>query len=237
VKPAARARAGAPAPSTDAIFERILRAILEHRLPPGTKLGEEKLAAIFGVSRTKIRLVLSRLAHDRVVTPEANRGAFVSRPTVAEAREVFDARRLIEPALASRLAAAATAEQVSRLRRHLAREDAARAGQDRRIMVRLTGEFHQLIAEMAGNAVLARTLLELESLTSLVIILYDSPKSAACPPHEHGELVDAIEAHDGERAARKMRAHLNHVEGALDYSLASDEVFELEHAFTRGEAR
>jgi DNA-binding GntR family transcriptional regulator len=126
---------------------------------------------------------------------------------------------------------------VARLRRHLAREDAARAGQDRRIMVRLTGEFHQLIAEMAGNAVLARTLLELESLTSLVIILYDSPKSAACPPHEHGELVDAIEARDGERAARKMRSHLNHVEGALDYSIAADEVFELEHAFSRGELK
>src|SRR5258706_4135541 len=171
-------RAGAPAPSTGAIFERILRAILEHRLPPGTKLGEEKLAAIFGVSRTKIRLVLSRLAHDRVVTPEANRGAFVSRPTVAEAREVFDARRLIEPALASRLAAEATPEQVTRLRRHVVREDAARAGQDRRVMVRLTGEFHQLIAEMAGKAVLTRTLLELESLTSLVILPSASPKSA-----------------------------------------------------------
>jgi DNA-binding GntR family transcriptional regulator len=229
------AAGGAQAPGTDEIFERILRAILEHRLPPGTKLGEEKLAAIFGVSRTKIRLVLSRLAHDRIVTPEANRGAFVSRPTVAEAREVFDARRLIEPALASRLAASRTPEQVARLRRHLAREEAARTGNDRRAIVRLTGEFHQMVAEMAGNSVLARTLLELESLTSLIIILYDSPKAAACPPHEHEELVSAIEAGDGERAARRMRAHLNHVEGALDYTLAADEAFDLEQAFSAGE--
>ncbi len=226
------ARRGDHAPTTDEIFERILRAILEHRLPPGTKLGEERLAAIFGVSRTKIRMVLSRLAHDRIVTPVANRGAFVSSPTVADAREVFEARRLIEPALASRLAAQVTAEQVARLRRHVAQEEAARVAQDRRAMVRLTGEFHLMLAEMAGNAVLARTLLELESLTSLSLILYDSPKAAACPSGEHLELIEAIEAGDGERAARRMRTHLNHVEAALDYGAPQVETFDLERALS-----
>ena len=44
----------------------------------------------------------------------------------------------------------------------------------------------------------ARTLLELESLTSLILILYDSPQAAACPPGEHLELIEAIEAGDGE---------------------------------------
>jgi DNA-binding GntR family transcriptional regulator len=228
------ARRGGRAPGTDEIFERILRAILEHRLPPGTKLGEERLATIFGVSRTQIRMVLARLTHDRIVTPVANRGAFVSSPTVADAREVFDARRLIEPALVSRLAGQASAEQVAKLRRHVAQEEAARHAQDRRAMVRLTGEFHLMIADMAGNSVLARTLLELESLTSLILILYDSPQAAACPPGEHLELIDAIEAGDGERAARRMRAHLNHVEAALDYRAPPGEAFDLEHALSRG---
>jgi DNA-binding GntR family transcriptional regulator len=101
-------------------------------------------------------------------------------------------------------------------------------------MVRLTGEFHLMIADMAGNSVLARTLLELESLTSLILILYDSPQAAACPPGEHLELIDAIEAGDGERAARRMRAHLNHVEAALDYRAPPGEAFDLEHALSRG---
>ena len=46
----------------DAIYERIVGAIMEHRLTPGTKLVEEKLAGIFGVNRTRVREVLARLA-------------------------------------------------------------------------------------------------------------------------------------------------------------------------------
>src|SRR5688572_14525641 len=102
VKGALRRRA---APGEDAIYERLLAAIFEHRLPPGTKLGEDRLAAIFGVSRARIRRVLPRLAHEGLVTLEPNRGAFVAKPTVMEARDVFEARRLIEPGILERLMA------------------------------------------------------------------------------------------------------------------------------------
>src|SRR6476661_1728045 len=64
--------------SVEAISDRILGAIWEHRLPPATKLVEEKLASVFGVSRTKIRLALARLSHDGILTTEPNRGTFVS---------------------------------------------------------------------------------------------------------------------------------------------------------------
>ena len=83
----------------------MLNAILEHRLRPGTQLVEERLAAVFGVSRTKIRQAIARLAHDGIVTVFPNRGAFVTSPGRDEAREVFEARRLIEPGLVRRLAA------------------------------------------------------------------------------------------------------------------------------------
>ena len=53
------------------------------RLPPGAKLTEEQLGAVFGVSRTIVRSALQALAHDHIVTIERNRGAFVSAPTVA----------------------------------------------------------------------------------------------------------------------------------------------------------
>ncbi|HEU4475111.1 MAG TPA: GntR family transcriptional regulator, partial [Methyloceanibacter sp.] len=66
----------------EAIYERILAAIFEHRLPPGTKLGEDRLASIFAVSRARIRRVLPRLAHEGVVRLEPNRGAFVAQPSV-----------------------------------------------------------------------------------------------------------------------------------------------------------
>jgi len=118
----ARSKRRAPAPSVDSIYERILNAVMEHRLPPGTKLIEEKLAGVFSVSRTKIRQVLGRLAHDGVVTVYPNRGTFVSSPTVEEARHVLEARRLIEPALIRQFAEAGTKEQLGRLREHVALE-------------------------------------------------------------------------------------------------------------------
>ena len=70
--------AGGSGASVDEITDRILAAIWEHRLPPGTKLVEEKLAEVFGVSRTKVRLALGKLSHDSILTVEPNRGTFVS---------------------------------------------------------------------------------------------------------------------------------------------------------------
>lgn len=218
--------------SVDVIYQRILGAILEHRLPPGTKLGEEKLAAVFGVSRTQVRQALSRLTHDRIVTLIANRGAFVSSPTVAEAREIFEARRLIEPDLIRRLAATATPANIRRLREHVKLEAAARGTDDKRTMIRLSGEFHQIVADLAGNGFLARTMRELESLTCLVIILYDAPNVPSCRHQDHGDLIDAIQSRDAERAAALMIEHLDHVEQSLDLSQGKDDDIDLASVFS-----
>lgn len=228
---AASRRTKAAPLTVEGIHERVLGAILAHQLPPGTQLVEEKLAGVFGVSRTKIRQALGRLAHDAIVQIIPNRGAFVSSPTVAEAREVFAARRLIEPHLVGELARKATASQVRRLRAHVGLEAAARAAGDRRAIIRLSGDFHQIIAEQAGNSVLARTMRELETLTCLVIILYDAPHVASCAHDEHAAITDAIEAHDAALAAARMIEHLGHVEGALDLQRAGGGEVDLEAVF------
>jgi DNA-binding GntR family transcriptional regulator len=221
----------APPPSVDTIHQRVLGAIVEHRLPPGTKLGEERLARVFGVSRTQVRQVIERLSHDRIVTVVPNRGAFVSSPTVEEAREVFAARRVIEPELIRQALRVANKDDIRRLRAHVAQESAARAANDKRAIVRLSGEFHQLIAEVAGNRYLAKTLRDLETLTCLVIILYDAPNMPACPYHEHSDLVDAIEARDEKRAAEHMVEHLQHVEASLHFERAPDGEIDFEAVF------
>ena len=228
---AARATPRGALPSVDTIHQRVLTAIVEHRLPPGTKLGEERLAKVFGVSRTQIRQVLERLSHDSIVTVQPNRGAFVSSPTVDEAREVFAARRLIEPDLIRQATQAARAADVRRLREHVAGESMARAANDKRAIIRLSGEFHQVIAEIAGNRFLAKTMRELEALTCLVIILYDAPNVPACPYHEHSNLVDAIEAQDGERAAALMVEHLRHVEASLNFERPGDGEIDFDAVF------
>jgi DNA-binding GntR family transcriptional regulator len=214
-------RRAVAAPSTptgdDLIYERLVTAIFEHRLPPGTKLGEEGLAAIFGVSRARVRAVLPRLAHEGLVTLAPNRGAFVTQPTVEQARDVFEARRLIEPGIAMRLARQPDRRAaVARLRKHVAAERKARNAGDARAIVRLSGEFHILLAELAGNALLAKALRELASLTCLIIALYDQPAKPSCLGEEHREIADAIADGDTRRVAALMVEHLNHVEQHLD---------------------
>ena len=218
-------------PSVDSIHQRVLAAIVEHRLPPGTKLGEERLAKVFGVSRTQIRQVLERLSHDSIITVLPNRGAFVSSPTVEEAREVFAARRLIEPDLIAQATRLAQRNDIQRLRKHVVQESAARAANDKRAIIRLSGEFHKLIADIAGNRFLAKTLRELETLTCLVIILYDAPNVPACPYHEHSGLVDAIEARDVDRAQAQMLEHLRHVEASLDFKRRGDNEIDFDAVF------
>ena len=200
--------------SSDEIFERLLLAIMEHRLPPGTQLVEARLAAIFKVSRTKVREAIGRLVHDCIATNIPNRGAFVSSPTVTQAREVFAARRLIEPALVRQVTHQATTAQIATLRSHLDKERAAYRAGDQRQIITLSGEFHFLIADMAGNSFLSRTLRELETLSALIIILFGTPTHQVCPG-DHPALVDAIEARNEARAAELMLHHLAHVESSV----------------------
>lgn len=201
--------------SVEEITERVLGAIWENQLPPGTKLVEEKLAAVFHVSRTKVRLALARLAHDGILTVEPNRGTFVSSPTVEEARQVLATRRLIEPCLLRELSTRLRAEHLESLRRNIALEQQARAKNERRATIRHSGEFHVRIAEMSENAYLTKYMRELCSLTCLVIALYDAPGEPSCPDHEHEAILDALEAGEVDRACAMMVEHLNHVENAL----------------------
>ena len=106
------------------IYERMISAILDHRLPPGTKLIEDKLASAFGVSRTRIRPVLMRLANEQVVTLTPNRGATIAQPSEQEAREVFEVRRLIEPTLVEMFIGKATDADMQQLKACIDEEEA-----------------------------------------------------------------------------------------------------------------
>jgi len=202
--------------TTDDIVRRVTAAITEHRLPPGTKLGEESLGEVFGVSRTKVREALFQLAKLKLVALLPARGAFVAQPTVREAREVFGARRILERAVVEQFARAPTPAQLAEIRAHVAAERDAVAANDVWARSRLLGEFHVLIAAMAGNAVVAELLRELVSRTSLITLLYQTPSASVCSADEHVELVKCFERRDAKRAVAVMLEHLDHVEQGLD---------------------
>lgn len=222
-KPAHTRRAGAPA-TLGGIYDRINVAILEHRLPPGTKLGEDRIASIFHVSRARAREVFARLAHEGVVDIVPQRGAFVARPSPEQARDVLEMRRLIEPGAVRRLIAARTPEKLARLREHHAREIDARRRNDTRTIIRLSGEFHVLLADLAGNSRISQSMRQLSTQTCLVIALYDAPTSDACRADEHALLIEAIENGDSPRAEKLMLAHLAHIESSLRFSPLGEDV-------------
>ena len=208
----------------DEIYEKIYVAILEHRLHPGTKLVEERLAEIFSVSRARVREVLARLAHEQIVEMIPQRGAYVAKPSIEQALDVFEARRLIEPAVLHRLIETLTPEKLARLRQHQELELDARRRDDKRAVVRLSGEFHSLAAELAGNTALARSMRELSVMTCLMIFLYDAPTSTSCRADEHSQIIDAIARRDGSGAARLMLEHLEHIESGMKLEAATEEV-------------
>jgi DNA-binding GntR family transcriptional regulator len=219
--------------SEDQMYERIVSAILDHRLPPGTKLVEDRLASTFGVSRTRVRPVLVRLANEQVVTLTPNRGATVSQPTEKEAREVFEARRLIEPRLVELFVQNASAAAVARLRALTDSEEAARTAGDHRRTVGLSGQFHLAIAEGAGHQTLGRVLRELVSRTSLVVMAYSPAQAAerdlaaACGCREHHALIDAIRLGDAKEAMRRMVDHLQRIEDQLVFTVVDEPAADL----------
>src|SRR3989344_5104122 len=119
--------------STSAIVDALTRAIVEHRLQPGTKLAEQKLADHFGVSRTLVRQALFQLAQNRLVTLEPARGAFVSTPSVEEARQVFAVRRMLETEMTRAFVQSVTPAKIKALRAHHADVP---VGQRRRTLAR-----------------------------------------------------------------------------------------------------
>lgn len=209
--PAKRAQVAADQPIYDAVFA----AVMQRRLMPGTKLVEATLCETFGVSRTIVRQALHRLAQAQVVELRPNRGAAVASPTREETRDVFVARRAIEGALLPLVIANAGPATVQRLRERIAAEDEALEAGDYPRWVQLAGDFHLVVAELAGNRTLLQILTELLSRCALILAFYETPGDVHCEHEEHVALVDCIEAGDVQGAIQLMEAHLRALESRL----------------------
>ncbi len=202
----------------DAIAGQIQQAILDHRLSPGTKLTEDELASIYEVGRTVIRGALQALTHRGLVETQRNRGAFVAKPSTREAREVFEARALLEPRTAHSAAQRARAVDLRELKRHIEQEHSAMQSGDTGRAVYLSGEFHLAIARIADQTTIAEFISALIARSSLIIALYWKRRDALCESHAHMALVDAIADKDSPRAEGLMKSHLLDLRSSLDLS-------------------
>ena len=217
-----------------AIYERIVESVLDHRLPPGTRLTEDKLGSIFGVSRTRIKPILVRLANEKIITLAPNRGASVAQPTFEESQEVFETRRLIEPVLLRRFMLHAQADDIAVLSRMVAEERLAQDQGDMHKAIGLSGEFHLYIAHKAQHETMGRIMHELVSRTCLIIMTWGSPdrlqrrEHAACGCQEHRQLLDAIRLRDADMAVKLLSAHLTTIEQQLHFEIEPERSMALE---------
>lgn len=189
------------------IIDAVLDAIADGALTAGTKLGEDPLAALFGVSRTIVRQALQHLGFLGVVDLIPNRGAFIVSPDERTATETYAARRIIEASLIADAARHCTAADIRELRSHIERQRRAAEAGERREFIRLLGEFHILIAQRGGNGVLAKFLEQLVPRTALLLSLYEDP-AHSCAVDEHVMLVDLMMKGDEAGCVALMERHL-----------------------------
>lgn len=213
----------APLPdSSEAIARSITIAIAEQRLPPGAKLREEALARAYQVSRTKIRAALVMLAKDKLIDLIPDKGAFISKPTMEETRDIFFVRRILEAAMVREFIARATEKDYEMLEEHLRKELQSVEENNLQIRSVLLSDFHILLTQVVGNEVLTDILVKLAGRCSLITMLYQSSRDAMCSTQEHAAFVAAAKAGKVEEAVELMMHHLHHVEQALQFDTEHD---------------
>ncbi|MEO5794613.1 MAG: GntR family transcriptional regulator [Rhodoferax sp.] len=208
----AKTTAHTPSQKAEVAYQAVRRAIIEQALAPATKLPEDQLCTQFGVSRTLIRGVLSRLAAEGLVDIGNKRTATVAQPTREEARAVFEVRRCLEAEAVNLVVARWQPAMGAALEGHVREEEqAARAGR-LPASARLAGEFHTLLAQMSGNPLLERYLAEVVTRCSLILAVHGRPHVSDCACTEHHGLIAALRQRDAPQAVRLMGEHLSSIE-------------------------
>lgn len=194
-----------------ALYDRLFDAILAGTIAPGARLAETRLAELHGVSRSVVRRTLQRLSDEGVVDIRQNRGATVARVDAAAAREIMQARRVLETGVIEIVCGSLGDDVLERLRRVCADEQAAMLGGDRSRGLKLSSRFHLLLARATGNRLLERYAVNLMSRSALAVAALERSRPTHCAYREHPAILDALADGDREGATALMRSHIDHI--------------------------
>ncbi len=209
------------------VYAAVSKALLSGKLRPGTPLRERALAEALGCTRGAVRKVLARLGSEKRLVLEHNRGAFVPNPSIDDMRGTYRARRIVEAGLVSTLFGRLQREQVAALRKHVQAEQKAFKEGRREDAIRLAGEFHMLLAQMAGSDELISYLQRLISHTELYKALYDSAEAASCAPREHEQIIEALTGKSLSAALAVALEHLDELEQRVIAGAAAEQEVDL----------
>jgi DNA-binding GntR family transcriptional regulator len=202
-----------PVPLRQSVYDALIDLIVSGDMPPGQHLVETDIARQLGVSRQPIREALHRMEAEGWVDLRPSQGAFVHIPTDFEVDELLDVRELLEAEMARLAAGKADTDAVTKLRALCDQGESAARADDVSRAVTANNEFHAAVAAVAGNAVLA----DLASTVSRRVQWYYrlvAPARGHGSWTEHAELIDAIEAHDADRAQLLARKHTERTRSA-----------------------
>ncbi|WP_406449267.1 GntR family transcriptional regulator [Streptomyces sp. NBC_01622] len=205
-------------PLVDDIAARIRARIMNGELAIGKPLRQAALATEFGVSRTPVREALRQLQNGGLIEMQPNRGAVVRVPAPWEVRQAYEVRAELEGMAARRAASRITERGLAALREHNAvlREAVARAagegtGGGSSATTAANDCFHTVICEAADNPWLTRMIDRInESFPRNVssLALAGDERHRQLNIREHEAVIDALAAHDADRADALMREHV-----------------------------
>lgn len=207
---------------TDAVYLQLKSDIEDGVFFPGETLPEIMLVERTGASRTPVREALRRLASDGLVEIAPRRPAVVSRISLRTVRELFDFRRIVEPA-AIRLVTQETQESTKM------RDSFVTLKQDFQKILNLKYDesfaakfrtnarrFDDLLLQHTPNGHLSRSISELRTHTArLKRIAHTDHQRLNESITEHIAMCEAIIAGQGQRAATILDEHLDHVDRAI----------------------
>lgn len=213
------------------IWQSLMKAIVEHELPPGSKLPEEALADVFGVSRTGIRKVLTRLATVQMITLTPRRGAFVATPGVEESKEIFATRKLIECANLPTILAHLQPPHLAGLEKIVKEEDEAHIRQDGAAALRCSAAFHLQLQAISGNTVLTEMLTSLTQRSSLVIATWGAPWQHGCRCHDHASIIEWLRRKDLPALTHAMEHHFDDIVASLRFERSGETIPDFNRLF------
>jgi DNA-binding GntR family transcriptional regulator len=197
-------------------YERLHADIVQGRVMPNERLIESDLIDSLGVSRAAVRIILAQLENEGLVVRERNRGARVRMVSEAEAFEIIQTRAALESLVAQGAALRATDEDIALMRGLLVEMRGYLDSGDLLTYSDTNSKLHATVTAISRNQTAARLIAELNAQLvrfqyRTVLVVGRAKNSIA----EHTEIVEAIAAHDPERAGTAMRVHLSNVAETL----------------------
>jgi DNA-binding GntR family transcriptional regulator len=190
------------------IFDELREDILSCVLQPGSELRESELALRYGVSKSPIRDALQKLEFEGLVQIAPRQGHRVVPISIMDAHDILELRETLEQAAVKKIAAVASNDDLDSLNKFRIADIGTM-----KAFAAYNRSFHAEICQMAGNARQSAVMCSLmDNYERLCIVSLSSrhKESAAMSAalKEHNEIIEALQARDGRRAARLSAKHI-----------------------------